>query len=131
MLRSTHSHSARQPHLWKYLQARDLRTGFGAERTICYLCSPIPSLLGLRVSIPRVPMWLQGLSIQLLISAQVMISPFVVSSPMSGSAEPAWEISVSLSLCPFPTLSLSLSLKINKHFFKKFLFLFPSSNVLR
>ena len=52
-------------------------------------------------------------------SAQVMISPFVGSSPASGSVltarslEPASD-SVSLSLCPSPTCTLSHSLK-NKY----------------
>ena len=57
--------------------------------------------------------WLSELSIQLLILAQVLISLFVISSPMSGglfadSVEPAWD-----SLCP-PLSALSpppLSLK--------------------
>ena len=60
-------------------------------------------------------------SVEPPISAQVMISQFVSSSPVSGSVlkaqslEPASD-SVSLSFCPFPThaLSLSVSQKMNK-----------------
>ena len=55
--------------------------------------------------------WLSGLSIRLLMTAQVMISWFMGSSPASVSVEPAWD-SLSLSLCP----SL-LFLKLNKLFF--------------
>ena len=56
-------------------------------------------------------------SVEHLTSAQVMISQFVSSSPVSGSVltaqtlEPALD-SVSPSLCPSPTRALSLS-KIN------------------
>ena len=62
------------------------------------------------------PGWLSWSSIQLLISAQVVISVFVGSSLASGSAdraEPAWD---SLSLSPAHSLSLSLKTKtlINK-----------------
>ena len=66
-----------------------------------------------------------ALSVEHLTSAQVTISRFVSSSPISGSVltaqsrEPASDsVSLSLSLCPFPahTLSLFISLsKINKH----------------
>ena len=49
-----------------------------------------------------VPGWLSQLSIRLLISAQVMISRFVGSSPTLGSALTVWS--------PLGTLSLSLSL---------------------
>ena len=51
--------------------------------------------------------------------AQAMISRFVSSSPVSGSAlttqslEPAADSVVSFSLCPFPTHSLSLSLSVS------------------
>ena len=54
--------------------------------------------------------WFSWLGVPLLILAQVMISLFVTSSPVLGSAlstEPAWD---PLSPCP----SLALSLKINK-----------------
>ena len=58
--------------------------------------------------------WLSWLSI--LTSAQVMISRFVGSSRLLGSALTAQSLlgvlSLSLSLCPSPALSLSL--KINK-----------------
>ena len=62
------------------------------------------------------PEWLSQLSTQLLVSAQVMISWFAGSSPMSGSAagstEPSWD---SLSLFPLSlTLHCSVSLKTNK-----------------
>ena len=75
------------------------------------------------------PGCLSRLSVWLSISAQVMISWFVGSSPMSCSVltahtEPGacFRICVSLSLCPSPAaLSLSLSLsKINKHYKKSF-----------
>ena len=59
--------------------------------------------------------WLSWLIIQLLISAQVMISRFVNWSPTYSSALSAdsdWD-SVSPLLCPF-SLSLSLSLPKNK-----------------
>ena len=61
------------------------------------------------------PGWLGWLSIRLLISAQVMISRFVGSSPASGSAltAGAWSLLPILSL---PSLSLS---KINEHTFQK------------
>ena len=55
-------------------------------------------------------------SVKCATSAQVMVSQFVSSSPMSGSVLTAWSLepaldSVSLPLCP----SLALSLKIYKH----------------
>ena len=52
--------------------------------------------------------WVAQLSIQLLISAQVIVSRFVVSSPISGSmlsVEPGWD----LPLPAPPLLTLSLS----------------------
>ena len=55
--------------------------------------------------------WLSRLSVRLLISAQVMISRFVASSPVLGSVlsvEPAWD-SLSLSLCPSLAHAVSLS----------------------
>ena len=59
-------------------------------------------------------------SVERLISAQVMISPFVSSSLVSGSVltaqslETAWD-SVSPSLGPSPVHALSLSIsKVNK-----------------
>ena len=65
-----------------------------------------------------VPGWLSQLSVQLLISAQVMILCFVRSSPASGSAMSAQSLlgihSLSLSLCPYPTHMHSLSLCQNK-----------------
>ena len=64
------------------------------------------------------PGWLSWLSIRLLVSAQVMISWFMRSSPTSGSALTAWNLPGILSLPHFltPLHALSLSLKIN---FKK------------
>ena len=47
------------------------------------------------------PGWLSGLSVQLLISAQVMMSRFVISSPTSGAALPVRSLLGSLSL-PLP-----------------------------
>ena len=59
---------------------------------------------------PGAPGWLHGLSIGLLISAHVMISWFVSSSPhislCADGAEPAWD-SLSFSFCPSPTCALS------------------------
>ena len=59
--------------------------------------------------------WLNQLSVQFLISAQVMISWFVSSSPALGSVLTAWSLlgilSPSLSALPY---SLCLFLKINK-----------------
>ena len=67
------------------------------------------------------PGWLSWLSVQLWISAQVMISRFMSSSPASGSvlnacSEPGscFGCCVSLSLCPSPACTLSLSLKVNE-----------------
>ena len=60
-----------------------------------------------------VPGWLSGLNIQLLISAQVMISWFMGLSPTSGSALTAWSLlgvpSPSLSAPPSFVLTLSPS----------------------
>ena len=67
----------------------------------------------------RAPGWLSWLSILLLISAQVMISWFMRSSPALAFAlnmKPAWDY-LSPSLSPPPSLMLSLSLKI--FFFKE------------
>ena len=66
------------------------------------------------------PGWLRQLSIELLTSAQVMISWFVRSSPTSHSALTAWSLlrilSLSLSVCPSPahTHSPLPPQKINK-----------------
>ena len=51
------------------------------------------------------PGWLSGLSVRLLVSAQVMISRFVSSSPLSGSV-----LTEELGACLGLSLSLSLSL---------------------
>ena len=65
------------------------------------------------------PGWLSQLSVQLLVSAQVMISQFVGSSPTSGpvliaeSLEPASD-SVSPSLSAPPLLALCLSHSLSK-----------------
>ena len=71
--------------------------------------------------LPGAPGWLSGLNVQLLISAQVVISQLMRSSPASGSVltvEPASD-SVSPAISAPPQLALSLSLflcqKINKH----------------
>ena len=60
------------------------------------------------------PGWLSGLSVQLLVSAQVMISRFMASSPASGSVLTAQSLlgilSLSSSPCAPPLLTLSLSL---------------------
>ena len=64
-------------------------------------------------SSPGVPWWLSWLSVQLLISVQVMTSWFVSSSPASDFAltvQSLLEIlSLPLSLFLFPTCTLSLS----------------------
>ena len=72
------------------------------------------------------PGWLSWLSIELWISAQVMISWFVGSSPASGCSLTVWSLVgilsllLSLPLPPCLSLSLSLYLKINnKTNFKK------------
>ena len=70
----------------------------------------------------RAPGWLSQSGVQPLISAQVMISQFLRSSPTSGSALPAQSLlgilSLLLSLCPSlahpHSLSLSLSLSQKK-----------------
>ena len=64
--------------------------------------------------------WLSQLSIRLLISAQVMISCFMSSSPTSGSALTAWSLlgilclPLSVSASPPVMCVYSFSLKINK-----------------
>ena len=58
----------------------------------------------------------QSVTCQLLVSARVMISQFMGSSP-TDSAEPAWD---SFSLSDLSLFVLSLSLKINKWTFKKY-----------
>ena len=70
----------------------------------------------------RAPAWVSRSSIWLLILAVVMISRFVGSSPMSGSALTAGSclgFSLSLCLCPSPTHAFSFSLKTNKINIKK------------
>ena len=47
------------------------------------------------------PGWLSGLSIQLLVSAQVTISWFIGSSPGLASALTVWSLLWILSLSPF------------------------------
>ena len=59
------------------------------------------------------PGWLSRLSAQLLVSAQVMISRFMRSSPTSVSTESAWD-SLSLSVPPRLVLSHCLSKWIKK-----------------
>ena len=61
---------------------------------------------------------LSPLSVRLLVSAQVVISQFVGSSPVSGSVLIVWSLlgifslslSLSLSLCPYPSHAVSVSL---------------------
>ena len=61
------------------------------------------------------PGWLSQLSVQLLVSTQVMISWFVSSNPALGSALTVQSLlgilSLSLPLCPSPALPLCFSLK--------------------
>ena len=76
--------------------------------------------LGLWFENPEVgaPGWLSRLSIRLSISAQIMISWFMGSSPTLGSVlslEPAWaSSSFPVSLCSSPASSLSLKNKLKK-----------------
>ena len=64
---------------------------------------------------PGMPGWLSRLSIQLLVSAQVMLSQFVRLSPKSGSVLTAQSLlgilsfSLCLSLCSSPIYMCSLS----------------------
>ena len=64
----------------------------------------------------RAPGWLSRLSVQLLVSTQVVISQFVGSSPASGSVLTARSLLgiFSPSLCPSPLLSVSLKNKLKK-----------------
>ena len=65
------------------------------------------------------PGWLSKLNVELLISAQVMISQFMSLSPTSGSVLTVWGLlgilsfSFSLSLSLSPPLSLSVSLSVS------------------
>ena len=59
--------------------------------------------------------WLSRLSVRLLVSAQVMTSWFLSSSPTLGSTPTVRSLLGILSLCPSPTQAHALSLsKINK-----------------
>ena len=81
--------------------------------------------LSLKSRIYGAPGWFRRLSVRLLISAQVMISQFMRSSPASGSALTVWSLlgilSPSLSFTLLHTcmctlfLSLSLSQKIQQY----------------
>ena len=78
-----------------------------------YLCFSYAELI-FKIKSFGTPGWLSQLSVQLLASAQVMISQFVSSSHVLGSAPIVWSLLGILSL-PF-TLPCSLPLsKINKH----------------
>ena len=57
--------------------------------------------------------WLSWLSVRLLVSAWVMISWFVGSSPVLGSTLTAWSLSGILFLPLSLSLSSALFLKIN------------------
>ena len=63
------------------------------------------------------PGWLSKLNVELLISAQVMISQFMSLSPTSGSVLTVWSLLgilfLSLSLSPPPSVSLSVSLSLS------------------
>ena len=74
-------------------------------------CPQLPLVISpLKVS-HGAPGWLSWLSVQLLISAHVMILQFVGSSPTLGSALMAWNLLGILfpSLCRSPTCAFSLS----------------------
>ena len=60
------------------------------------------------------PGWLSPLSIQLLISAQVMISQSVGSSPVTGSVLAAWSLLGIISPHPLCLSLLTHSLSQNK-----------------
>ena len=82
--------------------------------TLCYL--GLPDLVIKKNRTPGLPGGPQ-LSIQLLISAQAMIYPFMRLSPVSRSARTACSLLGILSLCPSPpphTHTLSSSLRINR-----------------
>ena len=64
------------------------------------------------------PGWLSWLNVQLLILAQVMISRFVESSPMSASTLMMLGLLLILSLSVCPPL-LMVSHKINEHLEKE------------
>ena len=63
-----------------------------------------------KAKVTGAPGWLSPLSFRLLMSAQVMISPFMKSSP----CPPLGILSPSVSAHPLLSLSLSLSLSLNK-----------------
>ena len=85
--------------------------------------------LSLKTLLLGVPEWLSWLNVQLLVSAQVMISQFVGSSPTSSSAltvwSPLWVLCSPLSLLLPLSHCLSLS-KIN--IYKKRIFQVEGSN---
>ena len=71
----------------------------------------------------RAPRWLSRLNIQVLISVQVLISQFVISSPASGSVLTVQRLhgilSLPLSLCPSRMCAHSLSQNKSINFKKK------------
>ena len=86
------------------------------QKLYVYIMKPLGSK---NVKIFGAPGWLSPLSVQLLKSAQVMISRFVSSRPTWGSVLTAQSLdpasdSLSPSLSAPPLLTVSLSLKINK-----------------
>ena len=90
-----------------------------SEISISLYLSPIQALflsqnkqINMKIKLGA-PGWLSQLSIQLLISARVMISEFMESSPALGSVLTAWSLLGILSppLSAHPLLVLSLSLK--------------------
>ena len=104
-----------------------LEPGTRNGNVVCHLqdcCQGRKSSSSGQIKMPRAPGWLSQLGIELLISAQVMISRFVGLSPVSGSLLMVQSLlgtlslplsfSLSLSLPLPPPLLHSLSLKINK-----------------
>ena len=79
------------------------------------VCREVSSLYSLLRRIIRGTWWLSQLSIQLLVSSQVVILQFMGSSPpigiFSGSSKPAWDsLSLTCTVSALPPLVLSLSL---------------------
>ena len=67
-----------------------------------------------KLSIPGAPVWLSTLSIQLLVSSQVMISQFVSSNSTLGSVLTVQNLLGILSLPSSALLLLTLSASLSK-----------------
>ena len=105
----------------KHIASQRLRGVWGRLCSQVSSYSLVPALYSLSCALVQdlyilgEPGWLSRLSVQLLISAQVTISRFVGSSPVSGSALTVRSLlgilSLSLSLFAPPSLALSLCVK--------------------